>query len=377
MTAPPGSRADSGYRLLLRSIGTADASVIPTLRPLRRATDRELAALVYRAPSELLANLDHETGRRLVDALRGTGVEVDLVSMNQPFLAGQGDHELAVGISRFNNMLELIETTMRLLGADLDSAQRLLCASPAVLIGGVSAATATAFEKRFAPLGAELDLSITASAVFDVAVDARHHGAARQILSDLLPEAAQASRSDGAEPFLATGLDSAAAEVLWNALARTPAKARILNRDFQRFDVVLNAAPESSAMVELLVATTGMSETRAARSLTRVPFVLVENVRGTRMAEILTAVRASGGTATGVLLALATFGLAVEPGGDRDGARPWVEAIAGKAAAQEFFAERSGHAGGSSISGPLAKTQARWLQHQLRTYAIDSRLVER
>ena len=54
----PGDAAP--YRLLVRSIGTADAAIVHSLRSLRAASDAKLAALIYRAPSELLAD---EIGR--------------------------------------------------------------------------------------------------------------------------------------------------------------------------------------------------------------------------------------------------------------------------------------------------------------------------
>ena len=67
-----------------------------------------------------------------------------------------------------------------------------------------------------------------------------------------------------------------------------------------------------------------------------------------------------------------SFGLALKPGGDRAAARPWVQAIAGQAAADEFARPHS-----NALSGPLTKTQARWLQHELRAHGIASHLVER
>ena len=90
------------------------------------------------------------------------------------------------------------------------------------------------------------------------------------------------------------------------------------------------------------------------------------------MVELLEAVRVCGGQATASLLALMSFGLALKPGGDRTAALPWVEAIAGKRAAAEFTRPH-----GDALSGPLTKTQARWLQHELRAHGIASHLVER
>src|SRR3954467_432723 len=90
------------YRLLVRSIGTADAAVIPALRRLRGGADVELAGLLYRAPSELLSGLDRETGTKLRDLLRETGVDVDLTPVSESFERGTGDFEVALVVRQFD-----------------------------------------------------------------------------------------------------------------------------------------------------------------------------------------------------------------------------------------------------------------------------------
>jgi hypothetical protein len=236
----------------------------------------------------------------------------------------------------------------------------------------------SALQKRLGSLGVDLDISLPASAVFDIAVEVGDSGA-HQTLADLLPEAGSFGTSVASGHSLITGLNVESAQKIWSTLARTSAKVRILNRDFQRFDVKLEAAPKTAAMIELLITTTGMNEGRAAESLKRLPFVLVENIRGGHMLEILDAVRARGGVASGQLLPLMSFGLALKPGGDRDAAHSWIEVIAGREAARKFSSldSSSQELTRSSIPGPLTKTQARWLQHQLRSCAISSQLFER
>ncbi|MDA0165732.1 hypothetical protein OM076_36025 [Solirubrobacter ginsenosidimutans] len=364
-------RSAGAYRLIVRSIGTADAAIVHSLRPLRVGSDAELAALIYRAPSELLADVDHDTGSKLVDVLRAAGLEVELVDADEAFEAGVGDLEVALAVQRFDNMLGIVEVVMLVLGVDHAAAMKMVSASPAVLLGAVSQATADALARRFAPLGAEIDASRHASAVFDLAAEADDDTTTR-VLAKLLPDANRSRFGADGGVFHASGLDAAAAQSLWSELSRTAAKVRVINRDFQRFDVRLEAAPATPATIGLLTATTSMSEERAQRALMRVPFVLAENVRGPRMVELLEAVRTSGGRASASLLALASFGLALKPGGDRTAARPWVEAIAGTTAASEFSVPDC-HA----LSGPLTKTQARWLQHELRKHGIASHLVER
>ena len=363
---PPG-----GYRLLVRSIGTADAAVIPALRRLRGGPDVELASLLYRAPSELLTGLDEETGTKLRDLLSETGVDVDLTPESESFERGTGDFEVALVVRQFDRVVSIFEETMRVLGVDVDAARKLVCAVPAVMIGGVSEATVEALRNRFAPLGVEVDASRTKDALFDVAVETGDE-MTRKLLGSVLAEVGLTATWSDRGQLLATGFDSATATRIWEQLSRTAAKIRILNRDLQRFDVRLESAPTSDAMKEWLIGVTGMPARVADIALTRMPFMLAENVSAARTVELLGQAHALGARASGILLALQRFALVVKPGGDRAALRPWVEAIAGHADAVNFA-----RGGTTRMAGPFTKTQARWLQYELRRGGITSNLAER
>ncbi|HTV17374.1 MAG TPA: hypothetical protein VMG12_01845 [Polyangiaceae bacterium] len=360
----------------MRSIGTASAGIIGSLRRLRATTDGELAGLLYRAPSELVSGLNQDTGQKLIGILSQAGLDVALLPEGASCEAGRGEYEVALVLHEFDRMLAVLEEVMRFTGVDAETAQRLVCASPAVLVGQVSEATVAALRQRFTALGVEVDASRTKDATFDVAVEAPE-GSLTPSLDRRLASAQPLTGADGKpgpngeRQFMLPGLDAAAANELWSEASRTAIKVRVLNRDFQRFDVRLEAAPASPEMLQLLIDTTGMSVGAAERVVARVPFILAQNVGGTRMLELLQAVERLGGRASGILLALRTFRLALEPGGDRKAARVWVDTIAGRAAGASFERPFT-----SELSGPFTKTRARWLQHELKKHGVRCQLVE-
>jgi hypothetical protein len=359
------------YRLLVRSIGTADAAVIPALRRLRGGPDVELASLLYRAPSELLRGLDQKTGTALCDLLRKTGVDVDLTPDSESFERGTGDFEVALVVTQFDQVVAIFEETMRVLGVDVDAARKIVCATPAVMIGSVSAATVDALRARFAALGVEIDASRTNDALFDIAVEAGDP-TTRQLLATVLGDAGVPATWSDRGQLLATGFDADTARRIWEQLSRTDAKVQILNRDLQRFDVRLESAPASSETKDWLIGVTGMPKRLADVALTKMPFMLAENVSSAKMVELLQQAAALGGRASGILLALQRFALTVKPGGDRAALRPWVDTIAGKADGDNFM-----RGGATRLAGPFTKTQARWLQYELRRGGITSHLAER
>lgn len=359
------------YRLVVRSIGNADAAVVSALRRVRAAPDSELAAILYRAPSELVTDLDLEMGTRLRDLIRQTGVDVELMPVSEPFEPGTGEFEIALAVKRYDRMLEVVEETARILGVAADAAMKIVCATPAVLIGGVSAATVEAMRVRYERLGVEIDVSRTGTARFDVAAEVNDEPT-RRLFTTLLSEAGVVAGRTGADQYLATELDNATATRIWERLSRTPAKVRVLNRDFERFDVRLDAPPVSDDAIEWLVSATGMPASAAEKAVASTPFVLAEAVPLASMLELLEAVHARGGRASAVLLPLKTFSLQMKARvGDRQAARSWIEAIAGPADLQRF------DRGQTDLPGPFTKTQARWLQFELRRRGIPSHLVER
>src|SRR4051794_2470575 len=120
-----GRLQEAGYRLLVRSIGGAGPALIPGLRSLRPATDAQLAALLYRAPSELGRGLSLQGGTELCELLRTTGLDVDLVPDGEPFTSGDGDHEVALVIGDVSRLASVVREIAAVAGVNLETAKRI------------------------------------------------------------------------------------------------------------------------------------------------------------------------------------------------------------------------------------------------------------
>lgn len=361
---------EGGFRLIVRSIGMADLALVPVLRGLRASSDAELAGLLYRAPSELVSGLSHQTGTQLLDVLQKTGVELDLVPVAATYEPGQGEYEVSLAVKKFDQMPAVIDATARLVGLDTERAKRVVCATPALLIGQISLATVEALRRRFAPLGVEVDASVTSKARFDLFVES-DDARTRQVIAQLLSEVGVKSEVRASQ-FIAPSLDGAVAKRLWDELSQRSARVQVVNRDLHRFDVVVEKAPSSPEMLSYLVESFRMPARTADRVVQHTPFVLAENVPPAAMTQILVDIEARQGRASGVLLTQRRYGLKIGAGGDRRMAKVWLETIAGRNAVESFEQLDTVH-----VPGPLTKTQARWLQHELKGVGVPAQLVER
>lgn len=363
------------HRIVVNSIGDAGARMVGVLKQVLPHSEARLAALLYQAPSEIVGGLSHAQAEQINDLLRSTGLDSRVLGKGERFTPGDAGHEVALAITSTENMAAIAGLVMDVLGVKLDTAREILCASPIVLIGSVSANTVAALRRRFAPLGVELDVSRPAEACFDLFLG-ECPPLDRERVLQLLRTAGiptVAGRATDAQPLLAVGLSKAQADQLWDQLRRTSLPVRLVNRDFERFDLRLEEAPPTPAVVEFLVATTGMPERIALKVLQKVPIVIQQNIPFGLMTEQLEAVAALGGRASGQLLAFQTFSVVVEKVGDVTATVQLLRALGGLSQAEALAATGPTR----TPVGTMTNPQARWLQQEIKRCGGESRVVVR
>ena len=372
--AGQASDAAGDCRIIVHSIGDAGARMIGVLRKVLPLSESRLAALLYQAPAELIGGLAREQAEQINRLLRSTGLDSQVLGKDEAFTAGDASFEVALAIKGTSNMAAIAQLIMDVLGVNLEKARAILCASPTVLIGHISANTVEALRRRFAPLGVEIDVSRPASASFDVflgecSVPERER--VKQLLRDL--QIIPFSNGEAAQPLLAVGLSKGQADKLWDQLRRTSLPVRLVNRDFERFDLRLDQAPKSTAMIEFLVTTTGMPERIAVKVLEKTPVVIQQNIPFAKMAEYLETIAGLGGKASGHLLAFQVFSLIVEKVGDATATSSLLQALGGLSQEQALAAMSPVPV----MAGTMTNPQVRWLQQELRRVGTDSRVVLR
>lgn len=366
------------HRVVVRSIGDAPAGLIHCLRRVLPLDARRIAELLFRAPSAILGGLSREVADRIAGELAATGAEVAVLHADEPFEPGRGDREAALAPRRFDRLDEALHHVAALLGTDVEQGRALLCRDPCVLLSGISEATVDALRRRFEPLGIEVDESRPETARYDVLVGGPETAAAatlRRRLAgsgfELLPERDGAGRP---QPLLAAGIDHAAAAAAWELARGAGVACQIVNRDFQRCDVVLERAADSAGLRAFLVERIGMPEGVVARALGGLPLVLCGGVRLAEGAELLAALHGLGAVASARLRHCLRFALRVERLGDgagTDGILRWLGELT---ALERQRLLRSEHA---VVEGPFTHTRARWLVHELARVGTVAHLVER
>lgn len=361
-------------RIVVRSIGTASAGIVGALRQALPFSEERLAACLYQAPAELVGTIEMGTAEAVAQALRGAGLEVEVVGMDEDFAPGGPDYDVALVLRTFDRLGDVVAEIARLLGVTPDRARHMVNACPAELIGKVSLSTVEAIRRRFEPLGVAVEASHRADARFDMFIAAcaqTQRDQARRLLQESGIDPNRAAPDERLPGCLAADLGRETAEALWQRLRRSTLPVRILNRDFQRFDFRLEEAPDTPALSAFMVESAGMPARIAQQIARRTPIVTHHHLRQDEVLRLLERVAALGARGSAHLEAMQRFRLQLARIGDVDSTVRLLEVLGGIDAPQACAMVRS--------MGTLAEVttahQARWLQHELRRVGTDARML--
>lgn len=391
----PAHHAGQGSaRLIVRSIGTAGVALARSLRHVLPFSDADIAALLFQAPSEILSGLDQPRAEAMAGLLRETGLDCAVLDTGESVNEGRGDYEVALAVRDVERMPALLVEVVRLLGVDAATARSIVCRAPALLLGGISEATVNALRARFDALGADIDASRPAEARFDAFLGECPATVRERALERLraaigtfelsTPAASGASGSAGSGPtgsrptlgsssgpVAVFGLDHATADRVWRELRQSNVPVHVVNRDFARYDVVLQAAPDTDGVRRHLTTRAGIPAGVVSRVLANLPVVVHRALPHADLEAVLAELTQAGARAVAEPLAFQRF--AVSLGEVRD-ARALVPVIGLITGMDEAAASSALRGRPARIAGPFLSVQARWLQHELRRAGADARL---
>jgi hypothetical protein len=398
------NRAVGPWRVVVESIGSADAGLVGSLAQVLPWSESRLAQVLYQTPSVLFDGTTRELADRVAALLNTAGVQTRVQQEGEPFEAGAGDHEVALVIDNFDNAAAVAALVARVVGCSVQKAVDIICTSPSMLMGSISRNTALAFQQRLAAVGAHLDISCTESARYDLFVEQELLPVRRMQLERVLKglDIALSSRAaslpgDGRNPLVAVGLDAKVTHELWYRLKGNADSLRVINQDFMRFDVRLLAlsmesgsavastsaastsavSPASAELTEFLVSKVGMPEELVSNIGEFLPLTLFENVTRAEVAEHLAALCELGVQAEAVLLCFQGFDLELSALGDERLTLECFKSL-GKLNESQLTQLQQGLTRlPLRIEGPFSKNRACWLSAECARAGTQLSLLSR
>lgn len=223
--------------VIIDSIGTASpGKAIAIARGLNLAVDETIRA-IYRAPAVLAPAVNDQVAEGLCGVLRELGFEASIAEGDDlPATAAQPLFDAALHIRDPLAIPAIAGIVADFCGVDEAAALRLVTEPPAIVLGGVSAATVAALELRLAEHDVAVIASDPATARFDLFAADLPATVAARLHTELVAAGHTVPPGDG---IVATGLERVFADGLWRKYGRGGA-VRIVDRAFLRFDLVLD-----------------------------------------------------------------------------------------------------------------------------------------
>lgn len=357
-------------RLVLESVGTADAAALRAIRQLVPGAVQEIARLVYQAPSELTRGLRADAAVEMQELLGRLGFRVRVAPADAAFEAGVGEFELALVVKAVACLPQVIAEAAAFLGTDLSTARQLVCRSPAVLVANVSEATVAAVRDRFGRLDVDVDVSRSSAARYFAVVAVDTPGLRRIVQDAVRGIAADAHIAEADAALIVEELNLRQAEALWERLRRTGARTSIGNHDLARYDVSLVHAPDTPAMREMLAAA-GVPARVVPRVFGTLPLIVQQNVGHAAMQSLLDRVAAAGGLARGLPHSFQRFALKLRSVSDPAGA---IKALVTCADMPQAAASAAVRQATGALFGNFGRTTALWLEHILTLQGADAEI---
>lgn len=361
----PLTLTENNWSILVNSIGSAGSGLVKALKQISPLSENKIAALLYQAPARLISDLPKQSAEEMTALLRSAGLDCQVIASNSKVELGDASHEIALVIKDVARMKEIAQLIVQLLGVTIQEVRQILFTTPTVLLGKISKNTAYIIRERFKALNVEVDISKSKEASFDVFLgdcSELEQQRLRNIFKEKGLSFVNPTNLPAHNSIVCTGLSKSIAETLWAKTSRTNLPLRIINRDFERFDLRLESIPKTADAINYLIESTGMPQKIAHKALEHLPITLHQNISFKELERHIHQITELGGKAIGHLLVFQTFSLQIESVRDPKSSIDILKALSRKKETDIVKVIQ----GKNVLEGPFTNLQAKWIQYELK-----------
>ena len=269
-------------RIQVNGIGRATPAAAAAIAKGFGLPAEKVVSCLYKAPSILVDSIPGPVAEQICDLLQGTGLDAEIQPQEAPLPAAAPLHDVAIYVHDATATPEIAEVLAAFLGVPPSRAMEMLLCPPGLVLGDVSSATVEALENQLPDDAAELVASRADAARYDLFV----MDPAPVVLNALVRDLTAHGREPmGSEGLIATGLDYNLGRTLWRRHQASGA-VRLVNQDFQRFDLILRDAPEEADRADL-TELAGIPAEMLDMVIANAPITLEEGLRHRDLADRL------------------------------------------------------------------------------------------
>jgi hypothetical protein len=274
--------------IIIQSIGTAKPGVGKVLADVLGVSNEVVVKLLYCTPSILFQNVDEELAVKTYTLLTQLGLDVDITGADTPLPEPPALYDLAIFITDPAKLGKVNSQLAEFLGCTEQEALQLLLKDPAVVLGGVSQATAEALSRR---IDAEVIMTTPQTDLYTIKINNTDKAVAAQ-LDAALKNAGLTMELKGRDAV--EDVPYAASRQVWQRMQSTKG-IEVYNQSFLRYQIILTAVDTSiSNYRNVLTAEVGMPDDIIDEVLQNLPVVLNEWVNRSTLQALLEKYSAAG-----------------------------------------------------------------------------------
>ena len=356
------------FQVVVTDIGDASAALFSALKQAIKLPEPEIARRILQAPAVLAEHLNEETAKTVSNLLEKSGLKTTILPSGEKsnLTMGNGHYEIALSISSFKNIHEILAEIVRITGLDVTGAVQLLLKTPTVLLGNISLTTAKRLKKRFSKLKVDADISQPSKATYDLVLKAEVYNAQQVIehhINTLNLKFQSQNEHRGSKTYSIRQVSYDQAKLTWQMAQENKIPCQLLNQDYQRYDIRLNKV-DSSHFGELkhyIVNELLIPEKLAERVISSSPVVVAKQKSLAETQKKLSDLADLNCEAQAELVSSLTFDIEVIELGEEQAARYIFEHIL---AIRSTVIVPILKGKQKRIEGPFNYNQVRWAQHE-------------
>ena len=267
--------------VIINSIGKANPSVGGVLSKVLSIPAEVVLKLIYCAPTVLFHNVDEVLATNAYNLLSHLGIEAELV--DSASYTPEPSTELVDVAVYINDPISLFNVNKKLaefIGCSEKESLNLLMNDPSIVLGNVSATTASVLAQR---LGTEVMYASPQQAFYTLKIN----GADEVLQNRLVAFAQKMALLQSIENNLLKDLTYNTAQEFWKQFG-TSGKIELINQSLQRYEILLeNFDLENAQQVAVLNNEVGMPISILQEVFDNLPVVLHESVSWFRLSELM------------------------------------------------------------------------------------------
>ncbi len=257
--------------LVITSIGTAGPKDAASVALGLGVSVPDIISTFYRAPTILVEELGDATATAIAGLLVSLGCEVEVVPSDTPPPQVAPLMDVAVRVTDESRFEFVTAAVASFLGSSEEEAQRLLLATPPVVLGHVSPSTVEALRHRLGA-GVSVLCSDPMLASYDLLLGECPAVQRARLLADLRTM----GFAPDAGPWVLRGLTRGEADTIWARYRRTP-NLQVTNQDFYRYEVVLDGGEPNATTIAALTSA-GVPADVAPRLFSALPVIVADEM---------------------------------------------------------------------------------------------------